>query len=278
VSLVSYGRQIYDTLQNLVSGLGTQKDPRTSSHFVFRELNRHQVENAYRSDWLARRLVDLPAEDATREWRQWHADPKKVDAISALERKFEVQKKVRQAITRGRLYGGTALVLGVDSGQPDEELDYQQIDRDDLMFVVVLNRYELFAGPRIYNVESPWYTRPEYYTVGTPMFNFEGNQTGGAYPDQNNKLKGYVTPGMIRIHPSRIIEFIGNEMPDWRLIPMGGSWGDSILQTVDDSLRDFAMIVGGLAGLINAPSARPPSPAGRSRRVRSAAHRGRGHS
>ena len=56
---------------------------------------------------------------------------------------------------------------------------------------------------------------------------------------------------MVRMHPSRVIEFTGNELPDWRLAPLGGGWGDSVLQTVDDALRDFAMITGGLASMIN---------------------------
>jgi hypothetical protein len=34
--------------------------------------------------------------------------------------------------------------------------------------------------------------------------------------------------GMIRIHPSRVIEFAGNPLPDWRLAPMRGGWGASV--------------------------------------------------
>jgi phage-related protein (TIGR01555 family) len=164
----SYGVPVRDTLFNLLSGLGTAKDPRTSARFVFRELRRDQVENMYRGDWLARRLVDLPAEDATREWRTWQADPKKIDAIEKLEKKFELQKKTRQALQRARLYGGAALVIGVDQGDPSEELDYERVGKDDLKFVVVLNKYELTPGPRIYDVDSRYYTRPSYYQVATP--------------------------------------------------------------------------------------------------------------
>ena len=57
-----------------------------ASHFIFRELQRHQLENPYRSDWIARRIVDLTADDATREWRSWQADPKKIEAIEELRR------------------------------------------------------------------------------------------------------------------------------------------------------------------------------------------------
>src|SRR5580704_17916370 len=89
--------------------------------------------------------------------------------------------KTKQAILRARLYGGAGMVLGVDLGEAKDLLDLEKVGKDDLKFVVVLNRYELMAGPRIYNVDSPWYTRPEYYTVATPMFgfSFEG---GRAFP------------------------------------------------------------------------------------------------
>jgi hypothetical protein len=48
-------------------------DTRKNMVLQIREINRAELENRYRSDWLARRIVDLPAQDATREWRQWAA-------------------------------------------------------------------------------------------------------------------------------------------------------------------------------------------------------------
>jgi phage-related protein (TIGR01555 family) len=107
---------------------------------LFRELNRNVLEQMYRSDWLARRIVDLPAYDATREWRQWSAARQQLEKIDALEKKLDVKKMVRQALIRARLYGGGALVLGVDQGQPSEELDLDSVGAGDLQFIVVVNR------------------------------------------------------------------------------------------------------------------------------------------
>src|SRR5207237_1033763 len=146
--------QVWDSLRNLVSGLGTAKDPTTASHYAYCELNREQLTAAYRANWVARRVVDAVAEDATREWRGWQADQKRIEAIEDLEKVFDLQRKLRLAIVRARLYGGAALLLGVDgSGNPDEPLDLDALGRDCLRFVVVLNRYELSAGPRIYDAE-----------------------------------------------------------------------------------------------------------------------------
>jgi phage-related protein (TIGR01555 family) len=227
-----------DSLRNLVSGLGTSKDPTTSSHYHYHELNREQLISAYRSNWVARRVVDAVAEDATREWRSWQAEQKKIEVIENLERDFDIQRKVKQAITRARLFGGAGLVLGVDgSGETSEPLDYDALGEDCLRFVVVLNRYELSAGPRIYDAESPWFSRPEYYTVSTPM-------TGVREP-------GSIDYGMVKIHPSRVVEFWGNELPDWRLATLGAGWGDSVLQTLDETLKDFGLTMGGIANMVN---------------------------
>jgi hypothetical protein len=251
-----------DSLQNIVSGLGTAKDPRTANVFTFRELNRFELESAYRSDWVARIVVDAPADDATREWREWQANQDQIAAIEKLEQGLFLQKKMRQALVRARLYGGACLMIGVDDGkEPEEELDIEKVGKGDLRYLVVLNRYELNAGPRIYDVGSPWYTRPVYYSVSTPLTGFEGE--GGKF-DPNNPLSYkskinagdpffQVTPnsGLLRVHPSRIVEFAGNELPDWRLAPLGGGWGDSVLQTVDDALKDWAMTVAGVASMVN---------------------------
>jgi len=241
---------LWDSLTNLVSGLGTAKDPSTAARYTYTELNRQQLEAAYRSNWVARRVVDSIAEDATREWRDWQATQDQIEAIEELEKKFDIRRKMRQAISKARLYGGAALVMGIDgSGETDEPVDLDELSEDCLRFVVVLNRYELSAGPRIYDAESPWYTRPEYYTISTPMVGVVA--PAPANGSTSNQLAAAYGAGQVRIHPSRVIEFIGNELPDWRLATMGAGWGDSVIQTLDETLKDFGMAQGGIANMIN---------------------------
>jgi len=110
------GLRVVDALYNLVSGLGTSKDPTSSSTYSLSLLSRNDLENAYRSDWIARRIVDAPAEDATREWRAWQASQDQIQAIEDEEKKHDLQRKMRLALIRSRLYGGAAMVMGVKSG------------------------------------------------------------------------------------------------------------------------------------------------------------------
>src|SRR5580704_6117203 len=139
-------QRIDDSLQSFVSGLGTWKDPTVQLKFYLKLLNRDEVENAFRGDWIARKIVMAPAEDATREWRSWQASQEQIEAIEEEERTHNIQKKTREAIFKARLYGGAGMVIGVDDGKDViEPLDLDRVKRGDLKFVVVMNRYELAA-------------------------------------------------------------------------------------------------------------------------------------
>lgn len=244
----------FDSLINFVSGLGTTKDPTTASQYGLNILGRNALENAYRGDWVARRIVDAPAEDATREWRSWQTEADQIELLEKAEQTFNIAEKVKQAKILSRLYGGAALVLGVDQGLPHEPLDIDKLGADCLKFVVVMHCYQLSAGELIYNVFSPWYLRPAYYTVQTPTYGFDLKAK-----DLDIKLGPGQLPAIgmgpgsagVYLHPSRVIEFVGNKLPDVTLSPMGGNWGDSVLQTCDEALKDFGMTVGGIANMIN---------------------------
>src|SRR4051812_10346091 len=88
-----FSRQQFDSLQNLITGMGTGRDKSMANAFFFQELDRSQLEAGYRSDWIARKVVDIPAQDATREWRTWKSDKKDITAIEDLEKSLQVQQK-----------------------------------------------------------------------------------------------------------------------------------------------------------------------------------------
>src|SRR3974390_1641293 len=69
---MSYVRYVKDSLHNFVTGLGQWGVDRNKAvEFTLWLLDRATLENMYRGDWLARAIVDAPAEDITREWRAW---------------------------------------------------------------------------------------------------------------------------------------------------------------------------------------------------------------
>jgi len=217
-------KDMTDGLQNLVTGMGTEKDKAFSTTFAFSQMNRVELDAAYRSDWIARKAVDIPVDDATREWREWQADPDEVEAIETIEKDLAIQMKVRTAMQRGRLYGGGGLVLGINDGkQPEEEVVLDDLDEGCLEFVHAVSRYELQAGEMEWDVLSPYYGEPKYYT-----------QSGNA-------------SASLRLHPSRVVRFIGNEIPDPALAQ---GWGDSIIQSVYDAIIGAGSVNASLVQLI----------------------------
>lgn len=225
--------QLNDGFVNLVNSLGTLRDPRTSTSYGLVILTADQLLAAYRSNWLARRIVDSFADDATREWREWHASDPQIQAIEDTEKHHGIQGKVKQALVRARLFGGAALVMGVDgTGDVSEPLDLERVKQDSLKFVVVMSSFEMSRGTMILDVDSEWFGRPEYYRIGSSV-------AAGAVGDMRD------------IHPSRVIEFQGAEIPDWSMTSGSSTWGDPVLQVVDDVLKDYGTSIGAIASLIN---------------------------
>lgn len=205
-------QQQYDSLANFVTGMGTSKDKNTSTMFSITNLDRSQLEIAYRGDWISKKAVLIPAKDSTREWRNWLSDDKDIEAIEDLENELQIQNKVYQAMWKARLYGGAGLLLGTnDSSGLENELNLETVGKDGLKFVHVVSKWDMSAGPIDWAVDSKFYGLPSYYTRANGV----GTEVGG------------------RVHPSRVIRFIGDEIPD---LNQAQGWGDSILQGVMDAV------------------------------------------
>jgi len=73
-----------NTLRNLVANIGTNKDKRMYSFFQARDFSYQQLEDMYTNDWLSGKIIDIPANDAVRNWRAIttpNMDPKEVDVF-----------------------------------------------------------------------------------------------------------------------------------------------------------------------------------------------------
>ena len=72
---------LLDRLSNFVSGLGTSKDKKIANVYGFNLIDAQQLNAMHRSDWMARKVVDIIPDDMTREWREWQAEESVVEAI-----------------------------------------------------------------------------------------------------------------------------------------------------------------------------------------------------
>jgi phage-related protein (TIGR01555 family) len=212
-----------DTLVNLVSGLGTTKDKVGGTTYGFVYLDKPQIDAAYRGDWIARKIVDIPAFDETREWRDWQADEKQIEALEAEESRLGLQHKVTRARKLARLYGGAALYIGTNDAQPSEPLDINRIGKGAFQYLHVFTRHEIIAGELEQDPLSPLFGEPKMYSLAGKT-------------------------AMVDIHPSRVVRFIGAELPDRMLINDG--WGDSILQAVNDAVKHAGIAAAAIAALL----------------------------
>lgn len=218
------GMAVADSLQNLLSGMGGYGDKTVFTQFGHVPMDQAQLQIAYRNDWIARKVIDIPAQDATREWRAWQADKEDITKLEELERDLRIQRKTRTVMQKARLYGGGALVMGVAQGNPDQELVVDKIKAGSLKFVHAVSRYELSAGPINRDLMSPYYGEPEYY--------------------QRNAIGSGV---QVKFHPSRVVRFVGLEYPDSNT---SDGWGDPVLQIVQQAIKAAGSVSQGVAHLV----------------------------
>lgn len=227
---------IRDGFVNFVNGLGTTKDPRSSTRYALTPMTADQLLTAYRSNWLARRVVDALAEDATREWRDWQASDPQIQKIEDEEKRHDIQAKTRQGLVKSRLFGGAGIVMGINgTGSVSEELDLDRVKQGALKYVVVLSSNEMTRGELITDLDSPWFGRPRYYRI---------NNAGTVDATSAGLM-------MVDIHPSRVVELVGASIPDWSLQNSVNGWGDSVLQSVDEALKDYGTTISSIAAMVN---------------------------
>ena len=219
-------RGFRDSMVNFMSGLGTSKDKSTGAAFTLRVMTQMELEWAYRGDWMARKIVDIPADDATREWRCWEAKQSDISDIEKAERTLGIPYKVRDALQKARLYGGSVMVIGIrDDEQPWEPLNLDSVQKDSLAYVHVAARHEISAAELDLNVLSPTYGEPKFYEVSPP----DGSTA-------------------IKVHPTRVLRFLGKPLPSLRT--QDAQWSDSILQAAYDAIVGASQSLSGIAALI----------------------------
>jgi uncharacterized protein len=211
-------QQVGDGLRNLVSGVMTPKDKSANWNYSYLPLGTDQIEAMYASSWLARKIVDVVAQDMTREWRTWQTDS--AEDIYRLEKKLKLRRKIKKAIILGRLYGGGAILMGNGDENPEGPMDVSDIQIDGLKYLHVFSRHDLSPEGFVSDIADENYGRPEFYRI-----------SAGSSWDQSSRKEDSV-----RIHRSRFVLFTGLEWPSLMFSRDLGEWGipiyDSIVQAI----------------------------------------------
>lgn len=224
-NVVQFGRRVADSLTNLVSRMGTDRDKAAGSYYGLTLLTDDQIYTAYKTAWLPRKIVDIPAFDSVRAWRDWQAKDDQIELIEAEEKRLNVKGKVHEAKIKARLWGGAAIMLGTGDADLSQPLDVERIGKGGLKYLTVLTRRQLAAGERDNDPASEFFGEPKAYTLAT------------------------ANAAQVAIHPSRLVIFHGNAEPDADLATQQG-WGDSVLQSTMDAIKQADGTAANIASLV----------------------------
>lgn len=212
-------RRFADGLVNVVANLGTGRDKAAHTHYVAETIPYSDLLAIYRGSWLAKAIVDYPAEDATRKWRFWRAEADQITKIERLEDKLRLQRRIYEALVASRLYGGAAIYINTGTAEQDRPLAVGE----EIKSLVVLTPQSIRPADIVRDIDSEYYGRSEYYTL----------QTDGR---------------PVYIHASRLVVLYGAHIPQDPTL--ASRWGDSVLQAAMDAVKNIDSTMANIASLV----------------------------
>lgn len=182
------------------------------------------MEDAYLTDWLARKIVSIPAVDSTRAWRNWQAEEDQIELLEAEEKRLGVQGHVLKGRRLARLYGGAVTIMGDGASDTTKPLDPERIGKGGLKYLLTLPRTRVTVG------ERDW----------TPGANYGLPLTYKLTPPNGTEIE---------LHHSRVIRWAGADVPDDTAATNQG-WGDSVLVALSGALATASTTTDAITGLL----------------------------
>lgn len=230
--------EYFDSLRNLLSGFGGPRD-RTTQTIVEQPavLSSPELEILYRNNHYSARIVELLPDESTR--RGFTTTAMSDAGSSPFQSDFQrlgLMPKLNQADKWSRLYGGAAVILGIDDGrEPSAPVDMDSIKSIDFAYVV--DRWSLVSGPLESDPSNPNFGYPQTYMIQYT------NYSGSAASDNQDVVSG------MNIHSSRMLRFEGVTLPP-SLRADQDYWGDSVLQRVFESMCNLGMIEKAMGNIV----------------------------
>lgn len=224
--------RVGDSFQNfgLALGMGTQ-NALSGSTYGFNPITRVRtlVEWIYRGTWIGGVAVDLRAEDMTREGIQVNSTlpPDDVEKLTTSLTRKGFWRGCRNTKRWANLYGGAIGVLLIDGQDLADPLRVETIGRGQFKGMAVLDRWmvepTITAGGLVEEL-GPKLGQPKFYNVRSDSSVFPAG----------------------KIHYSRVLRLLGDEMPHWQAV-MENMWGTSVYERIYDRLVAFDSATQGAA-------------------------------
>ena len=177
------------------------------------------INSLYRSHWVVRRIIDIIPEDMTKNGYKIlsQIEPKQIKRVTKADRKTQTSRKILEGCKLGRLYGGAGALIMIEGHEDilDQPLEYDQILPGSYKGLLVLDRWSGITPEEelITDESDAEFGMPKYYTITS-----------------DNIERG------VRVHYSRILRFIGRDLPDLEKLAET-YWGASEIEHVFDELK-----------------------------------------
>lgn len=215
--------RVSDGLANVIQGAGTSRDRQQHARYNYGYVDQAEVEAAYITSGLCRKIHDIPPFEMTREGRNWQAQDTDISALESLEQRLGVWAKIREALITARLTGGAVIVMGLPG---NSDTPARQAGRNAIRYLSVLSRNQITTGPIQRDLNAPGFGEPEFYEY----------QADGATQ---------------RVHPSRVIPFVAQKRPAGSQHSGGHEfWGDPLLLSIEMALKNNDSAHQNLAALL----------------------------
>ena len=163
----------FDGYSNAAAFLGEDSPLLSSGTFRRSGLTRETelLTTAYRENWIAKRIIDMPCEDMTRAWYKLSTSlpEQEVHTLKRLEAKHSVKQEIANAIRWARLYGGSLalIVLRGEEDRLDLPLDPDVLLPGCFQGLLVLDRAQGIEPSQelVADLDDPDFGLPRYYTV-----------------------------------------------------------------------------------------------------------------
>lgn len=177
------------------------------------------INSLYRSHWVVRRIIDIIPEDMTKNGYKIlsQIEPKQIKRVTKVDRKTQTSRKILEGCKLGRLYGGAGALIMIEGHEDilDQPLEYDQIMPGSYKGLLVLDRWSGITPEEelITDESDAEFGMPKYYTITS-----------------DNIERG------VRVHYSRILRFIGRDLPYLEKLAET-YWGASEIEHVFDELK-----------------------------------------
>jgi len=194
-------------------GFGSQSPLEATEYPLTRMTDNYALLNSlYRDNWIVQNVVGIIPDDMCRKWfaLSGESDPERLRLLEQVQTDTGLRKAVNEGLRWGRLYGGAAglIMLRGHERLLDQPLDLGTILPGTFNGLYILDRWSGVSPESSLVYDGRGQMVPEYYSI-----------TGG------DGLPA------ARIHHSRVIRFLGRELPYLERIA-ALYWGESEVEAL----------------------------------------------